>query len=82
MTEEAEFQAKQLHQKVKVTGWTSSTPARMCAHAGERPARAERKSFRQRFTEAVPFKLLLRLQRNPNMVQKRQVSHRGKRLQI
>ena len=69
-TEEPEFKSKQLHQKVEISGITILNTREdfvLTQVAGQliRDGVFEDKPF----TEAVHFKLSLRLQRNPNMVQ-------------
>jgi hypothetical protein len=68
--EEPEFKSKQLHQKVEISAidvLNTREDFVLTQVSGQliRNGIFQGKSF----TEAVPFKLLLRLQRNPNMVQ-------------
>ncbi|MGH7977217.1 MAG: hypothetical protein ACREC8_11220 [Limisphaerales bacterium] len=68
--EQPEFKSKQLHQKVEISGITvlnTREDFALTQVSGQliRDGVFEDKSF----TEAVPFKLSLKLQRNPNMVQ-------------
>lgn len=68
--EQVEFKSKQLHQKVEISGITilnTREDAVLTQVSGQliRDGIFEDKPF----TEAVPFKLSLKLQRNPNMVQ-------------
>lgn len=68
--EEPEFKSKQLHQKVEIGGINILNTREdfvLAQVTGQliRDGVFEDKSF----TEAIPFKLSLRLQRNPNMVQ-------------
>jgi hypothetical protein len=68
--EAPEFKSKQLHQKVEIGGITILNTREdfvLAQVSGQliRDGVFEDKSF----TEAVPFKLSLKLQRNPNMVQ-------------
>ena len=69
--EEPEFKSKQLHQKVEISGvniLNTRGDFVLTQVSGQliRDGVFEDKPF----TEAIPFKLSLRLQRNPNMVQK------------
>ena len=68
--EEPEFKSKQLHQKVEISGVNILNTREdfvLTEVSGQliRDGVFEDKPF----TEAIPFKLSLRLQRNPNMVQ-------------
>jgi len=68
--EEPEFKSKQLHQKVEISGiniLNTREDVVLTQVTGQliRDGVFEDKPF----TEAIPFKLSLRLQRNPNMVQ-------------
>lgn len=68
--EQPEFKSKQLHQKVEISGiiiLNTREEAVLTQVSGQliRDGVFEDKPF----TEAVPFKLSLKLQRNPNMVQ-------------
>jgi|SRR6185437_12869578 len=68
--EDSEFKAKQLHQKVEV-GQVDVLNTREDVVLTQVTGQLVRNGiFQDRtFTEVIPFKLLLRLQRNPNMVQ-------------
>ncbi len=69
-TEEAEFKAKQLHQKVEV-GKIEFLQTRSDAVLTQVSGQLIRSGiFQERaFTEAVPFTLKLKMRRNPNMVE-------------
>ncbi|HTR40294.1 MAG TPA: hypothetical protein VMH87_01590 [Pseudomonadales bacterium] len=66
----AEFKSKELHQKVEISA-INVLATREDVVLTEVSGQLVRNGIFQEktFTEAVPFKLLLRLQRNPNMVQ-------------
>lgn len=67
--EEPEFKSKQLHQKVEISGITILNTREDVVLTQVSGQLIRDGIFNDRpFTEAVPFKLLLRLQRNPNMV--------------
>jgi hypothetical protein len=67
--EEPEFKSKQLHQKVEISGITILNTREDFVLTQVSGQLIRDGVFDDRpFTEAVPFKLLLRLQRNPNMV--------------
>ncbi len=68
--EDPEFKSKQLHQKVEV-GQVDVLNTREDVVLTQVTGQLVRNGiFQDRtFTEVIPFKLLLRLQRNPNMVQ-------------
>lgn len=68
--EEPEFQSKQLHQKVEISA-IDVLDTREDVVLTQVSGQLVRNGIFQgkTFTEAVPFKLLLRLQRNPDMVQ-------------
>jgi hypothetical protein len=68
--EEPEFKAKQLHQKVEVSQVDVLNTREDVVLTQVTGQLVRNGIFQDRtFTEAIPFKLLLRLQRNPNMVQ-------------
>jgi hypothetical protein len=68
--EEPEFKSKQLHQKVEISVINILNTRAEFVLAQVSGQLIRDGVFEDRpFTEAVPFKLLLRLQRNPNMVQ-------------
>lgn len=67
--EEPEFKSKQLHQKIEVSGITILNTREDFVLTQMSGQLIRNGVFDDRpFTEAVPFKLLLRLQRNPNMI--------------
>jgi hypothetical protein len=68
--EEPEFKAKQLHQKVEISRVDILNTRQDVVLTQVSGQLVRNGIFQDKpFTEAVPFKLLLRLQRNPNMVQ-------------
>jgi hypothetical protein len=67
--EEPEFKAKQLHQKAEVSGITIlNTRDNFVLTQVSGQLIRDGVFGGKTFTEAIPFKLLLKLQRNPNMV--------------
>jgi hypothetical protein len=68
--EEPEFKAKQLHQKAEISRVDILNTREDVVLTQVSGQLVRNGIFQDKaFTEAVPFKLLLRLQRNPNMVQ-------------
>lgn len=68
--EAPEFKSKQLHQKVEISGVSILNTREEFVLAQVSGQLIRDGVFQDRpFTEAVPFKLSLKLQRNPNMVQ-------------
>ena len=68
--ESVEFRSKQLHQKVEVSQVDVLNTREDVVLTQVTGQLVRNGIFQDRtFTEAIPFKLLLRLQRNPNMVQ-------------
>jgi hypothetical protein len=68
--EEPEFKSKQLHQKVEISAIDILNTREDFVLTQVSGQLVRNGVFQDKtFTEAVPFKLLLRLQRNPNMVQ-------------
>jgi hypothetical protein len=68
--EQPEFKSKQLHQKVEISGITVLNTREDFALTQVSGQLIRDGVFEDKpFTEAVPFKLSLKLQRNPNMVQ-------------
>lgn len=68
--EEPEFKAKQLHQKAEISRVDILNTREDVVLTQVSGQLVRNGVFQDKaFTEAVPFKLLLRLQRNPNMVQ-------------
>jgi hypothetical protein len=68
--EDPEFKSKQLHQKVEVSQVDVLDTREDVVLTQVTGQLVRNGIFQDRtFTEAIPFKLLLRLQRNPNMVQ-------------
>ena len=68
--EEPEFKSKQLHQKVEISGINILNTREDFVLTQVTGQLIRDGVFQDKpFTEAIPFKLSLRLQRNPNMVQ-------------